>query len=264
MMNQRLVEGIQHKLLLKLMEYDYSIEYKAGKENLVADALSRSPNFKTEEKVYCVNMTVVVPSWVQDIKNSYEEDLQAHKIFRLIGTDLDPESNYKLEAGILKYKGRIYVGATADIRGQLINTYHSSAFGGHSGMRATHHRIKQLFFWPRLKKEVEHFIRHCPTCQITKSEHIHIPGLLNPLEIPDIAWTHITMDFVEGLSRSNGKDVILVVVDRLTKYAHFIAMSHPYSVEDVVQAFMENIHKLHGMLVAIVTDRDRIFTSKFF
>lgn len=111
---------------------------------------------------------------------------------------------------------------------------------------------------------MENHIRNCPVCQVTKSEHVHIPGLLNPLKVPDMAWTHISMDFVEGLPKSKGKDVILVVVDRLTKYAHFIALSHPYTVEEVVQVFMDNIHKLHGMPIAIVTDRDRVFTSTFF
>lgn len=261
MMSQRLVEGIQHKLLLKLMEFDYVIEYKSGKENLVADALSRSPNLKEEQ---CLPITAVVPEWVQDIKRSYEEDIFAHKILSLIETDGDPERHYKLESGLLKYKGRIYVGETTEIRMLLLEAYHASYFGGHSGIRATYHRIKQLFYWPGLKKQVEHYIRECPTCQITKAEHIHIPGLLNPLEVPDMAWTHITMDFIEGLPKSQGKDVILVVVDRLTKYAHFLALSHPYTVEQVVQIFMDNIHKLHGMPMVIVTDRDRVFTSNFF
>lgn len=156
------------------------------------------------------------------------------------------------------------MGDSNSIRTILLQDYHSSAFGGHSRIRATYQRIKRLFYWPGLKKKVENYIRECLVCQVTKSENIHIPGLLNPLEIPDMAWTHISMDFIEGLPKSHGKDVILVVVDRLTKYAHFVAMSHPYSVEQVVEVFMNNIHKLHGMPMAIVTDRDRIFTSQFF
>lgn len=69
------------------------------------------------------------------------------------------------------------------------------------------------------------------------------------------------MDFVESLPKSQGKNVILVVVDRLTKYAHFISMSHPYSAQDVVNLFVDNIFKLHGMPSVIVTDRDPMFTS---
>lgn len=94
---------------------------------------------------------------------------------------------------------------TTEIRLELMRVYHSSAFGGHSGMRATYHRIKSLFYWPGMKKTVETFVRECPICQITKSEHVHIPGLLNPLEIPDMAWSHITMDFIEGLPTSKGR-----------------------------------------------------------
>jgi hypothetical protein len=70
------------------------------------------------------------------------------------------------------------------------------------------------------------------------------------------------MDFVEGLPKSHGKDVILVIVDRLTKYAHFLPMAHPYTVHSVATLFLDNIVKLHGMPAVIVSDRDRIFTSK--
>jgi hypothetical protein len=128
-------------------------------------------------------------------------------------------------------------------------------------MVATYQRMKRLFYWPAMKKDIEKYISECPVCQRAKSEHCPYPGLLEPLQTPDMAWQHITMDFIEGLPKSNGKDVILVVVDRLTKTAHFIALSHPYTVQSVTTAFMDNIFKLHGPPISIVTDRDRIFTS---
>lgn len=131
-------------------------------------------------------------------------------------------------------------------------------------MRVTYHKLKKVFYWPKLKQEVENFVSECPTCQISKAEHVHSPGLLDPLPIPEMAWSHISMDFIEGLPKSQGKDVILVVVDRLTKYAHFIAMSHRFETQDVIQVFMENVYRLHGMPTAIVSDRDRIFTSELF
>ena len=101
----------------------------------------------------------------------------------------------------------------------------------------------------------------CLVCQIGKSEKVQYHGLLSPLDIPKKKWSDISLDFVEGLPKSKGKNVILVVVDRLTKYAHFIPLAHPYTVITVANLLMDNIIKLHGPPSSIVSDRDRIFTS---
>lgn len=113
-----------------------------------------------------------------------------------------------------------------------------------------------------MKQTMEHFIATCPICQRAKHENCLQPGLLDPLPIADMAWQHISMDFIEGLPNSQGKEVILVVVDRFTKYSHFIPLSHPYTVQSVAQAFVDNIIKLHGPPKLIISDRDRIFTSQ--
>jgi hypothetical protein len=101
----------------------------------------------------------------------------------------------------------------------------------------------------------------CPTCHISKTEKVSYPGLLNPLPIPLQKWTDISQDFVEGLPKSRGKNVILVLVDRLTKYAQFIPLAHPFTVKKVSDLFMEHIIKLHGPPASIISDRDKIFTS---
>lgn len=144
------------------------------------------------------------------------------------------------------------IGADKLLKEKLISALHTSELGGHSGHRATYQRIKLLFNWPGMKEEVVDFIKQCPVYQINKAEHCKYPGLLQPLPVPDFAWCHISMDFVEG---------ILVVVDRFTKYSHFIAMKHPITVNSVAKAFIDNIFQLHGLPSVIVTDRDRIFTS---
>jgi hypothetical protein len=77
-----------------------------------------------------------------------------------------------------------------------------------------------------------------------------------------MAWTFISMNFVEGLPKSGNKSVILVLVDRLTKYAHFISLSDPYTAQTIAQVFMDNVYKLHGPPAAIVTGRDMVFSSK--
>ena len=118
-----------------------------------------------------------------------------------------------------------------------------------------------MFYWPHFKKFIATAIQECPVCQISKNEKVQYPGLLSPLDIPKKKWYDISLDFVEGLPKSKGKNVILVVVDRLTKYAHFIPLAHPYTVITVANLLMDNIIKLHGPPSSIVSDKDRIFTS---
>jgi len=89
------------------------------------------------------------------------------------------------------------------------------------------------------------------------------PGILQPLPIPNHTWTNILMDFIEGLPKSNGKSIILVVVDRLSKYAHFGSLAHPYKATIVEQLFLDTIFKLHGMSKMIFNDHDPTFTSHF-
>jgi Integrase core domain len=89
------------------------------------------------------------------------------------------------------------------------------------------------------------------------------PGLLESIPIPDRAWEVITMDFISGLPKSKGKDVLMVIIDKLTKYCHLVALSHPFKASDIAQVFLDNIYKLHGLPAKIITDRDPVFTSVF-
>lgn len=113
-----------------------------------------------------------------------------------------------------------------------------------------------------MKQEVIKFVKECAICQKNKAEHTPYPGLLQPLPAPDLARSHITIDFMEGLPKSKDKDVILIVVDRLTKYAHFISLKHPYTIQQVAKLFSDHIFKLRGLPSVIVTNRDRIFISQ--
>ena len=114
-----------------------------------------------------------------------------------------------------------------------------------------------------MKIDLKQFIRECDVCQRVKSETSAPARLLRPLPIPTTPWTDVSLDFVEGLPKSQGFEVILVMVDRLTKYVHFVPVSHPYTIAKIASLYMHHIFKLHGMLVSLVSNRDATFTSLF-
>lgn len=201
-----------------------------------------------------------VPEWMEDVKASYIQDVDSNKLLQKLARDVSDPPQYTIKDGIIRHGGKIYVGASTNMRLTLLENFHQSAIGGHSGVKATYQRIKRVFCWPHLKQMVTKFVFECPTCQLVKVEHTHPASLLQPLPIPGLPWSSISLDFIEALPKSNGKEVILVVVDRLTKYAHFMAIAHPYSVEQVVALIMDNIVKLHGP----PRERDRIFTSNLY
>ena len=134
--------------MLKLLEFDYTIEYKKGKENAAADALSR----KFVEEDSCQAVSIAVPIWLQEVTTSYHSDKNCSKLLQELA--LDPQSNpgFSLQSGILRYKGRIYIGENTDLRSKLFHTFHSSPMGGHSGNRVTLHKMQQVFYWPHFKK----------------------------------------------------------------------------------------------------------------
>ena len=121
--------------------------------------------------------------------------------------------------------------------------------------------LKRHFWWEGMKREVAVHVSKCLTCQQVKAKH---QSLLQTLPIPQWKWEHITMDFVVGLPRTQqNHDAIWVVVDRLTKSAHFIAYSMTYPVEKLSRLYLQHIVRLHGVPVTIVSDRDLRFTVEF-
>nr|XP_009801581.1 PREDICTED: uncharacterized protein LOC104247310 [Nicotiana sylvestris] len=113
----------------------------------------------------------------------------------------------------------------------------------------------------RFKEKI--FVSKYETCQKVKTENVHPAGLLQPLPIPEFPRQDIAMDFIERLFSSSQKNAILVIIDRFTKYGHFLALKHPYTAKDVANLFLKEIYKLHGLPKTILSDRDPIFTSHF-
>lgn len=247
---------LQQKALLKLMDLKYNIQYKQGITNATADALSRAPD---HNQLFAISVSN--PSWLEKLQQGYEEDELSKQL--LVELSLTPhnEKGFNLLDGIIRYKGRIWVGNNTLAQQHILQALHASALGGHSSIQGTYHRVKALFAWPKLKQVVTTFVQECNVCQQAKVDNTRLPGLLQPLPIPDTAWSIVSLDFIEGLPKSRKIDTILVVIDKFTKYAHFLALAHPYIALVVAQLYFNNIYKLHGLPSAIVSDRDRVFTS---
>ena len=130
-------------------------------------------------------------------------------------------------------------------------------------MPVTYQKLRQLFFWSGMYSTTTEFVCSCDICQRVKPDRAKNLGLLQPLPIPSATWEVVTMDFVEGLLRSGSANALLVVVDKLSKYANFIPLRHPFIPAIVARLFMDHVYRLHGMPLAIISDRDRIFTSAF-
>ena len=124
---------------------------------------------------------------------------------------------------------------------KLLQEFHTTALGGHAGVYRTLKRISQSLHWIGMKKWVTEYVATCMVCQCNKYLASSPQGLLQPLPIPGEVWEEISMNFIFKLPKSNGYDSILVVVDRLSKYDHFIPLRHPYSVKSVADVFVKEV-----------------------
>jgi len=254
---QRLNTHWQHKVFTKLLGLQYKIIYKPGATNRVADALSRKP----VHDAHCAAVSTTTPLWLDEVLAGYKKDVHAQELITKLCLNSNSVPNYTFQSGLLRYKNRIWIGQNPPLQQSIMQAMHSSALGGHSGVPVTYRRLKQLFAWRGMKAAVHQFVQSCLICQQAKPDRARLPGLLQPVQVPPSAWHTISMDFVEGLPKSGHANAILVVVDKFTKYAHFLPIQHPFTAFTVAKLFMQHVYKLHGMPMAIISDRDRVFTS---
>jgi hypothetical protein len=146
----------------------------------------------------------------------------------------------------------------------ILREAHDSAYSIHPGSTKMYKDLKTRYWWYGIKRDVAEYVALCDTCQRVKVEHQRPAGLLQPLKIPEWKWEEIRMDFIVGLPRTQaGYDSIWVIVDRLTKVAHFIPVKTTYSGAKLVELYMSRIVSLHGVLKKIVSDRGSQFTPNF-
>ena len=271
----------QRRWLELVKDYDLKIHYHPGKANVVADALSR--------RSY-VNMAVAfqmppelceefeqlslgflhhtssaafeeVPTLEAEIWQHQKEDEKLQEIRELLKKGEAPHFRED-DQSTLWYKNRICVPEGNDLRKLILSEAHDTAYSIHPGSTKMYYDLKERFWWPGMKRSVTEYVAICDTCQRVKAEHQRPAGLLQPLKIPEWKWEEITMDFIVGLPRTQqGYNSIWVVVDRLTKVAHFIPVNTTYSGARLAELYISRIVCLHGVPKKIISDRGSQFTS---
>jgi hypothetical protein len=203
------------------------------------------------------------PTLEAEIRQHQKEDKKLQEIRELLKIGKAPHFRED-DQGTLSYKGRICVPDVKHLRKLILSEAHDTAYSIHPGSTKMYYDLKERFWWYGMKRSVAKYVAICDTYQRVKAEHQRPAGLLQPLKIPEWKWEEITMDFIVGLPRTQkGYNSIWVVVDRLTKVAHFIPVNTSYSGARLAELYISRIVCLHGVPKKIISDRGSQFTSRF-
>jgi hypothetical protein len=163
----------------------------------------------------------------------------------------------------LFYRNRLYVPDLDELKSELVRSHHESRSAGHPGRSGTVELLKREYYWPGMLEYVTRWCRNCHVCRRSKSSREARQGVLRPLDVPQRSWQDISVDFITHLVPSQGKDAVMVIVDRLTKMKHFAPCLDTCDAEDAARLFVKHVWKLHGLPTTIVSDRGPQWVSLF-
>ncbi|WVZ70295.1 hypothetical protein U9M48_018972, partial [Paspalum notatum var. saurae] len=168
------------------------------------------------------------------------------------------------DQGVLWFKKRLVVPKDMELRKKILDEAHASMFTIHPGSNKMYQDLKQKFWWTRMKREIAKYVSECDVCQRIKADHLKPAGMLQPLAIPAWKWEDVHMDFIVGLPHTQKRyDSIWVVIDRLTKSAHFIPVKTTYRAKQYAELYISRIVSLHGVPWTITSDGGSLFVSRF-
>jgi hypothetical protein len=274
----------QRNWLYELAEYDIVLSHRPGKENVVADALSRRADYEQEyvikdeltqrpeltlaaaiHSISWGSATTIQCSLLEEVAAMVGGDPEYRKIKAKV--EAKERADFRLENGLLYTRnGRLYIPSLPEetLKTRLLAEAHDAPASGHLGRDKTYERLARYFYWPRMFQQVAEYCNTCDTCQAMKPSNQKKIGLLNPLEAPSRPWESISLDLITDLPLTKrGNTACVTFVDRFTKMVHVWPCKTQVSSEEMVNIFLQAVFRLHGVPREIVSDRDPRFTAAF-
>lgn len=266
----------QTRWLDMLAEFDFDIEYTVGKENVVADGLSRRPDHKDQEPQVLDNkcsqldhyesLTIAAASVLTNSSELRKAIIDAYPGDNACTSLLNnPTDGYRVVDGLLvTAANQVRIPNDVSIRSRLLLECHDAPTSGHLGSSKTMERVSRLFYWPGMHADIRRYVTTCLACQANKPSTQLPMGPLQPLPIPERPWQVVTMDLITELPPTKlGNDAIVVFVDKLTKMAHYAASTTNVTAPGLARLFFREVVRHHGLPESVVSDRDPRFNSIF-
>jgi hypothetical protein len=269
----------QRRWLNLIKDYELEVHYHPGKANVIVDALSCKAHYNYLPAVrltgeesstrvlpyLSLSNIILTPTLRVEIivvqKNG--EDM-GHIKGRMQEGDPKVACFYKDAKGTLWFKERLVVPKREALKKKILDEAHTSRYSIHPGSTKMYHDRRQQFWWTRMKRETTRYVSEYDSCWEVKANYMKLGGLLQPLSIPEWKWDDISMDFIVGLPLMTHKlDSIWIIVDRLTKSAHFIPVNTKYRIEKYAKIYITHVLCLHGVLKAIISDLGSQFVARF-
>ncbi|GJU14923.1 putative reverse transcriptase domain-containing protein [Tanacetum coccineum] len=255
----------QRHWLELLSDYDCDIRYHLGKANVVAESRKeRVKPLRVRALVMTIGLNLpkrILEAQTEALK---PENLTAEDAGGMLRHDLTKERLKPHADGTLCLNNRSWLPCYGDLRTLVMHESHKLKYSIHPGSDKMYQDLKKLYWWPNMKANISTYVSKCLTCSKVKPEYQKPSGLLVQPEIPEWRWEKIIMDFITKLPKTiNSYDTIWVIVDRLTKSAHFLPIRETDPMERLMNLYMKEVVTRHGVPVSIISDRDGRFTSLF-